>query len=219
MTRLGNQCAVSRVVTVRSGGERLPEKLTPLRNLLRHSTTAAHAAVDRHFAAMLAAGLSGYTDFLRASAAAVLPLEQALAAARVHEILPDWDARARSTALRDDLAALGAGMPMVRADVAAAGGEARQFGMLYVLEGSRLGAKILARDAQASADARIRAATRYLRHGEGQRFWPSFVERLEASAAAARAPHEAVAGARAAFALFGGPHARPEPTELCDASG
>jgi heme oxygenase len=49
--------------------------------------------------------------------------------------------------------------------------------------------------------------------------WPSFIERLEASAATARAPHEAVAGALAAFALFGAAPARPEPTELCDAPG
>jgi heme oxygenase len=219
MARLGNQHPGSRVATVRSGGERLPEKLTPLRNVLRQSTTAAHAVVDRRFAAMSAAGLSGYIDFLRASAAAVLPLEQALAAARVHEILPDWDARARSTALRDDLAALGVPAPMARVDVPAVGGEARQFGMLYVLEGSRLGAKILARDAQASADPRMCAATRYLRHGEGQRLWPSFVERLEASDATTRAPHEAVAGALAAFALFGETPACLEPAELCDAPG
>jgi heme oxygenase len=199
-------------------GERLSEKLTSLRSLLRDSTTAAHAAVDRQFAAMLAAGLPGYVDFLRASAAAILPLEQALAAARVHDILPDWDARTRATALRDDLDALGVPAPAVRVHVAVEG-EARQFGMLYVLEGSRLGAKILARQAQASADPRIRAATRYLRHGEGQRLWPSFVARLEASAATARAPHEAVAGALAAFALFGAAPARPEPTELCDAPG
>jgi heme oxygenase len=168
---------------------------------------------------MLAAGLSGYIDFLRASAAAVLPLEQGLAAARVHEILPDWDARARATALRGDLAALGVRAPIAHMEVPAVGGEARQFGMLYVLEGSRLGAKMLARNAQASADPRIRAATRYLRHGEGQRFWPSFLERLEASAATAQAPHEAVAGALKAFALFGAPHPHPAPTELCDAPG
>src|SRR5262245_47418144 len=167
---------------------------------------------------MLAAGLSGYRDFLRASAAAVFPLEKALAAARVREIMPDWDARARSTALLDDLESLGVQAPIARA-VAAAGGAARQFGMLYVLEGSRLGAKILARHAQASADPRVRAATRYLRHGEDQRFWPSFIERLEASAATARAPHEAVAGALATFALFGGHSVRMTPTELCDAPG
>jgi heme oxygenase len=201
-----------------AGGEQLSEKLTPLRNLLRNSTTAAHAGVDRHFAAMFAAGLSGYIDFLRASAAAVLTLEQALASARVHEILPDWDARARSTALQGDLQALGVQPPAAHVKVAAVGGEARKFGMLYVLEGSRLGAKILARHVQASSDPRIRAAMRYLRHGEDQPFWPSFVARLEASTATARAPHEAVAGALAPFALFES-SARLKSTELSDAPG
>jgi heme oxygenase (biliverdin-IX-beta and delta-forming) len=82
------------------------------------------------------------------------------------------------------------------------GGEAHQFGMLYVLEGSRLGARLLARNARAHADARVRSATRYLRHGENERFWQSFLSALEASEPTRRATTEAVAGAKAAFLMF-----------------
>jgi heme oxygenase len=74
--------------------------------------------------------------------------------------------------------------------------------MLYVLEGSRLGGKLLLRRALADPDPRIRAATRYLAHGDGSGLWQAFLERLEASAAVARSHDAAIAGAREAFALF-----------------
>jgi heme oxygenase len=80
--------------------------------------------------------------------------------------------------------------------------EAYQFGILYVLEGSRLGAGVLARAARASGDRRIVGAMRFLCHGNGQGFWTSFLQHLEASRSVFHAPHEAVAGALSAFALF-----------------
>ena len=69
---------------------------------------------------------------------------------------------------------------------------------------SRLGAKVLTRTVLTGATERMRAATRYLRHGEGRRrLRPTFLERLESSLAVKRSPHAAIAGARAAFARFG----------------
>ncbi|MCW5734077.1 MAG: hypothetical protein KIS73_08125 [Enhydrobacter sp.] len=100
-----------------------------------------------------------------------------------------------------DLQALGAALPR-EIDPPLVGGEARQFGIVYVLEGSRLGGKLLMRRALAHPDFRVRAATRFLSHGAGFDLWSSFLVRLEASPAVTREPDEAVAGARAAFALF-----------------
>jgi heme oxygenase (biliverdin-IX-beta and delta-forming) len=172
-----------------------------MRALLRASTAGLHAAVDARFAPMLDAGEAGYRSFLLASAAAVFPLEQALLAAGVGALLPDWRQRTRAAALRGDLADLGI------TDVAAAtapplAGAARMFGALYVLEGSRLGAKMLVGDLLAGGSARVRAATRYLRHGEGHRLWQSFLAHLECSQEVRACPGEAIAGARTAFALF-----------------
>lgn len=181
----------------------------PFRHLLREETAPAHARVDRHFGALIEAG--DYGEFLTASASAVLPLEEALTRAGADGLLPDWAERRRGGALHADLAALGitadreADLPL---DV---GGEAHQFGMLYVLEGSRLGAKVLLADLMTRADPDISGAMHYLRHGAGRRFWPTFLERLEDSSAVARAPQEAVAGAQAAFALFV-PHALSVPS-------
>jgi heme oxygenase len=147
---------------------------------------------------MLGSGEAGYRSFLLASAAAVFPLEQALLAADVGAILPDWAQRARTAALRADLGVVD--VPVAPPPLLA--GEARQFGALYVLEGSRLGAKLLLPELLARGSTRVRAATRYLRHGEGRRMWPSFLAQLESSQATRRYPDDAIAGARAAFALF-----------------
>ena len=166
--------------------------------------------VDARFAPMLGSAETGYRSFLLASAAAVFPLEQALLAAKVDAIVPDWARRSRTAALRADLADLGiidvpAAPPPLLAE------EARQFGALYVLEGSRLGAKLLLPELLARGSTRVQAATRYLRHGEGHWLWPSFLAYLESSEAARRCPDDAIAGARAAFALFVTGHAQAGP--------
>ncbi len=137
-----------------------------MREKLRASTAALHAAVDARFAPLMTGGMAGYRQFLHASAAAILPLETALSAAGVSLVISDWDKRARSRALRDDLADIGATPPDDRREIFV-GDAAYQLGMLYVLEGSRLGARILVRQLQ-EADAGVGAATRYLRHGEGR---------------------------------------------------
>jgi heme oxygenase len=172
-----------------------------MRALLRASTMGLHAVVDARFAPMLGAGETGYRSFLLASATAVFALEQALLAADVDAILPNWARRTRTAALRADLADLGVvDVPVAPPPLLA--GEARQFGALYVLEGSRLGAKVLLPELLAHGSSRVRAATRYLRHSEGHRLWPAFLAHLESSQAARRCPDDAIAGARTAFALF-----------------
>ena len=150
---------------------------------------------------MLDAGEAGYRSFLLATAAAVFPLEQALLAAGVESLLPDWTRRTRAAALRADLTDLGI-TDVVLATAPPLAEAARMFGALYVLEGSRLGARLLVPDLLAGGSARIRVATRYLGHGEGHRLWQSFLAHLESSRPVRECPDEAIAGARMAFALF-----------------
>jgi heme oxygenase len=146
----------------------------------------------------------GYTRFLEMTAKALLPLEQALDKANVSAVLPDWAQRSRSAALRADLAALSVAAPDARGAYCdpLLRNEAYQFGILYVLEGSRLGALMILREIQ-KAPAPVHArAMRYLTHGEGQPLWQTFLKQLEASRAAERNPGIAVAGATAAFEMF-----------------
>jgi heme oxygenase len=163
----------------------------------------------------VAQGKQGYGKFLQASAAAIYPLETALLAAGVNDILADWHERSRAEAIRLDLDDMGAPAPAIR-PAPCFRGEAFQFGVLYVLEGSRLGAQVLTERVMALDDHRIQAATRYLRHGEGKRFWPTFLERLETSASVRHSQEIAVAGALEAFSWFSAqlPAAsNPEPAD------
>jgi heme oxygenase len=170
------------------------------RGQLRTATRDLHARLDARLAPLMTQGDAGYQEFLLRSAMALLPVEQALTEAGVAILLPDWPQRLRSCALRGDLAALALAEP-AGAAVAAVCGEAFQFGMLYVLEGSRLGARLLLAEVAALSPV-CRAATRYLSHGQGLSLWPTFLQRLEASQQVQREPEQAAAGARVVFRQF-----------------
>ena len=117
---------------------------------LRAGTAAAHERVDAAFAGFDLSDRDSYAAFLRAHAEVVLPLEAALAGDRV---TPDWEARKRGELLREDLAFLrdtpgrDPGLCQDYAEKWDDGewSDAALAGALYVLEGSRLGGRFLAR--------------------------------------------------------------------------
>lgn len=178
-----------------------PDAPASVRLQLRRSTAELHAALDGCIAPLLSKGVREYVTFLRRTAAALLPIEDALEAADVAALVPDWNERSRRQALALDLAELDAGaaraMPFapIRSD-------AFGFGVLYVLEGSRLGATSLAGIVAGHSDARLQAATRYLNHGAGRKLWPRFLTQLERNKPVRHAPQETAAGAIAAFGAF-----------------
>ena len=171
-----------------------------LRERLREATSEAHRELDAQLSAFDLTDFSGYRRFLQASAGAVLPLEAALLDAGVTGLFSDWPERSRRTALEADLARLGSAVaatvtvpPLTRSGV---------WGTMYVLEGSRLGAKFLLKTVAAASDPRIGQATAYLRHGAGQRLWQSFLVRLADEDLDAAEQDEAIGGARIAFDAF-----------------
>ncbi|WP_422031012.1 biliverdin-producing heme oxygenase [Reyranella sp.] len=174
---------------------------TSVRQMLRAATTALHAEVDGRFSGPFDTDSSAYEAFLTALARAVSPLERALEQGGVDRVLPDWPLRRRSDALERDLAILGIRAP-APIPVEVTRDEARLFGRLYVLEGSRLGGSLLVKRVRASADPRVRTATNYLSHGAGADLWRGFLQRLEHSDAVAAAPERTMLGAREAFRLF-----------------
>ncbi|MGJ4945248.1 biliverdin-producing heme oxygenase [Bradyrhizobium sp. HKCCYLS1011] len=172
-----------------------------IREKLRAATSAAHHALDERLSAFDLTETDHYRRFLQASAAALLPLECALEQAGVAELFADWSHRARAGVIAADLAGLGGAVaplplpqPLNRIGI---------FGTLYVLEGSRLGAAYLRRIVAASADPRVRSATRYLGHGAGQGLWRSYLARLEREAVTAVDLSGMIASAQQAFAMFG----------------
>lgn len=139
---------------------------------LRDATRQAHDRLDRRFSALNLGALDEYGDFLRAHAAAFLPVERALERHGAPTILPDWHDIKRGEALQSDLAALGLRSPLQE--------EAPDFdkrpellGGLYVLEGSRLGGKILHKAAGEGFP------TRFLGSRAPAGHWRAFVGMLE----------------------------------------
>lgn len=171
-----------------------------LRDRLRAATAKAHERLDAQLGALDLQSRAGYRQFLEANAEALLPLEQALVAAGVATIFPDWPQRARRSAILGDLARVGGTVrplaQQARLDFGA------MLGTLYVLEGSRLGAAVLVKIVAQSSDTIVATATAYLRHGAGERLWPRFLARLDELTITPHDEARAIDGARAAFDLF-----------------
>ncbi|HCC63345.1 MAG TPA: hypothetical protein DEQ55_19620 [Pseudomonas sp.] len=90
-------------------------------------------------------------------------------------MLDDWPLRCRRQALLADLKALGcAEPPLTPAGMAPSPGWS--WGAAYVIEGSRLGGRVLSRRV---AEANPSAPLRYLNHGSATPLWPSFLQKLE----------------------------------------
>ncbi len=172
-----------------------------LRHLLRTATSPAHQRLDDVISHDLDFGTASYTALLLGLARGLIPIENALEVAGVSCIFPDWPERRRSDALRADLADLGETLPAI-SDTFSVTGTAQALGALYVLEGSRLGSQVLLKRAFASDSAAVHRATRHLTHGQGKKFWPSFVEVLDHSIDAQVAPNEVIEGANRAFAFI-----------------
>jgi len=180
-----------------------PVVVTPIpgiRDRLRQATAQAHRELDARLGALDLGRLQGYRRFLEISAAALLPLEAALEAAGVAAIFADWPWRSRRAAIATDLARVGGSLRVFESEPTLT--RNAMFGTLYVLEGSRLGAKYLLRTVTLSADPAISLATAYLGHGAGQHFWQSFVHALEHAPFMPGDEAEIIAGAHLAFSTF-----------------
>ena len=172
----------------------------PLRQALRSATHDLHLRVDQAFSRFDLTDRWGYGDFLAVHARVLPGIEAALDGAGAAGLLADWLDRRRTAALRADLTDLERAMPPPQPAALVFPSRAALVGGLYVLEGSRLGGAVLARRVIASPDPVARRATRYLAHGQGRRFWSSFLEVLNAEPA--DAGPGAVAGARSVFLQF-----------------
>lgn len=115
-----------------------------LRSKLRSETGSLHARVDALFGRFDLSGAAGYGAFLSAHARAVPVIENALRSGGVTGLLADWPSRERSAYLADDLRRMGLADPEpLTAPVFE--GTGALLGAAYVMEGSRMGAAVLAR--------------------------------------------------------------------------
>lgn len=165
---------------------------------LRSATLALHAQLDAKFLPETLSDRSRYSQFLCASALALVPIERSLERSGIARQFADWSQRQRTPYLFADLAALGMICPVVPEsrdlDLSAA------FGAMYVLEGSRLGAQVLLRRVAVSGDFAMRSATHYLRANDPN-LWRTFLAQLESSTLICD-EEQLIVGACDAFNLF-----------------
>ncbi|MFO1014886.1 MAG: biliverdin-producing heme oxygenase [Caulobacteraceae bacterium] len=159
---------------------------------LREGTASSHASVDKAFSAFDMTARDGYGGFLLAMGR-VLP-----GAERAVEGLVE----ARADGLFSDLEALGLARPHSVAFSPMTGAAA--WGAAYVLEGSRLGAKVLER--RVSADL----PRTFLSQGHAGGGWAAFRARLNQAADGEAWIMAALASARDVFAAFEAAAAREE---------
>jgi heme oxygenase len=159
--------------------------------ILRARTAAEHATTDAAFSRFDLGDRESYVLFLLAHGRVLPAIEAALAC---EPSLPQW--RPRSAHLAEDLQSFGRDLPdPLTLDPVS--GAAESLGLLYVMEGSRLGGRILLGRVAPDFSALYLAAT----HQPGE--WRAFTELLDERAS--REPPDwlerLVAGARFGFQL------------------
>lgn len=166
------------------------------RGALRSATAADHARVDALFSAHDLSNARGYGDFLVAQARAHLPVEAALDAYGVEALLPDWPERRRAGALIADLGELSRALPEPLPLPPFVDDDAAALGIVYVLEGSRLGGSLLNRSIADHLPRRFVGSP--ARPGS----WRNLLTLLDRALADPERLKRAEAAARATFARF-----------------
>lgn len=173
-----------------------------VRHSLRAATAQAHERLDACARRVSLADRESYGRFLQAQSGPVMALEAALHDFGVARLLPDWPLRSRAAALRHDLEYLR--LPTESSAAIRLTSAPQAFGTLYVLEGSRLGARVLLQQILAAAPE-LKPATRFFSHGSDHRLWTTFLQDLEAKVGVNDLPG-CTHTARAVLSLCSKPH-------------
>ena len=173
---------------------------------LRNETRPEHVRTEAAFAGFDLSTHRGYALFLQAQASAFLAVERSLEVAGVGAVIDDWADRRRSALLRADLAELEVGdvtlQPPPSFDC-----DAHLVGGVYVLEGSRLGGKLLRTQVPSNAPVRFLSAA-----GEPGS-WRTFLHSLDHRLSGPSDIRLAVEAARRVFHSF--EQAGRETVERC----
>jgi len=161
-----------------------------IRHQLREHTHSLHERVDESAASYDLGTVEGLRSFLEMMVRGLGQVEAGLEHGDVQKFAPDWPMRARLHLAMEEL-----GLSVAPAPVEATvfRSEAEIWGALYVLEGSRLGSRVLW---QAAADSA------FLRASSEDREWPAFLTALEQAHARLNDLPGMVEGARKAFNAF-----------------
>lgn len=146
--------------------------MTPTHRRLREATSAAHERVDALFGQFDLQRRADYAALLAAHAEALLPVEALLDRGGAEALTADWPQRRRGDEILADLDALGI-TPAPAETGDSVPEPAAMAGMLYVLEGSRLGGRFLVR----SVPEHWPKA--YLASPQPSHMWPELLAKLD----------------------------------------
>ena len=161
---------------------------------LQAATDDIHRELDERLSRLDQASVADYRRFLGFHAQTIPPFEEALAAAGASRLIDDWEAGRRAAAIETDLAVLGEPMPAPIA-VPPIRGAAELLGTAYVLEGSRLGGRVLKRQV---GDGLPSSFLGHSTHAP----WPAVVATLDRHLYSDELVEEAKAAARHCFDMF-----------------
>lgn len=151
---------------------------TDRRTALRQATHDLHCELDALASSLDLRRRNDYCRYLLANASAVIGVEIALEASSVETLFTDWSERRRRFALAQDLHALELTADPVTVEHRLT--PSMMYGVLYVLEGSRLGAQTLLPRVDQSRDQSVLAARHFLRSND-PKAWRTFLRALEAA--------------------------------------
>lgn len=167
-----------------------------IRFALKAATDDVHRALDDRLSRLDLARAEDYRRFLHVQARTVPAIEAALASAGLGELVEGWPDARRTPALKSDFAALGDPMPEP-AEAPPVDSVAAVLGTAYVLEGSRLGGRILQSQVGADLPSSFLAAD-----SDAPGAWPAMVAAMDRLLYSDSLIGEAKDAARRCFALF-----------------
>ena len=161
---------------------------------LKAATDDVHRELDDRLSRLDLRKPADYRRFLHVHARAVPPVEAALDRGGLDALVEGWCAGRRGPAIESDLAALGDEMPPA-ADPPAIHGVAELLGTAYVLEGSRLGGRVLRRQVGDGLPATFLSES-------SPNPWPALIAVMDRHLDSDTLVGEAKSAARRTFALF-----------------
>lgn len=165
------------------------------RAALKAATDDLHGELDGLLGRLDLSRPDDYRAFLAIQARVLPPVEQALTDGGIAALVEGWPAHRRASLLASDLEALGEPLP-VPAAVPRIDGAPALLGTAYVIEGSRLGGRFLAREVGAGMPAE------FLRAPEQKAAWPAVLAALDRLDFSPSDLDKAIGAARNCFALF-----------------
>ncbi|HBF31544.1 biliverdin-producing heme oxygenase [Rhizobium sp.] len=150
---------------------------SPRRLMLRQGTADAHSALDSMIGPFTSH--QAYEAYLRGMARFRLPIEDMIAQHSPIDMLQNWHPAMILNEIRADLAALGLQENVAPSPPPVPHALEEWLGVFYVLEGSSLGAKLLAKRAQSLGLTTTTGAAHLFEQAGNFSNWTAFIEVME----------------------------------------